>query len=279
MTHTHSPEGENDQFVSESDEPKSELSKASRQNKICDLLHEKGHVSVTHLSSRMGVSEVTIRKDLKSLEESDIVVRTRGGAVLAEHYKFDLPFRKQMALNARQKNAIGQEAATYIEDHDTIILSSGSTTAAIVPHLSQFVGLTVFTNSIRIANQLIEFEEVELLMPGGFLYKPTASIVGPYAKGMLENHRFKKAFLAMDGCDDTHVITSASIMDASLQQTMMEVSNKTFIVADASKFGRSSLHRICHAQDVDHFITDTRLLAETAEALESHGAYVSIVGD
>lgn len=275
----HSPEDENHDQVTEDDLPKSELNKASRQSKICDLLHEKGHVSVTHLSSRMGVSEVTIRKDLKSLEDSGIVVRTRGGAVLAEHYKFDLPFRKQMALNARQKNAIGQEAAKYIEDHDTIVLSSGSTTAAIVPHLSHFVGLTIFTNSIRIASQLIEFEEVELLMPGGFLYKPTASIVGPYAKDMLENHRFKKAFLAMDGCDNTHVITSASIMDASLQQTMIEVSNKTFVVADASKFGRSSLHRICHAQDVHHFITDARVTPDTVQALESYGAQVSIVAD
>lgn len=269
-------EEENSDSSNEENSPKSELTKADRQSKICDLLHEKGHVSVTHLSTRMGVSEVTIRKDLKSLEDSGIVVRTRGGAVLAEHYKFDLPFRKQMALHAREKNAIGQAAAHFIEDHDTIILSSGSTTAAIVPHLNQFVGLTIFTNSIRIANQLIELEEVELLMPGGFLYKPTASIVGPYANDMLNNHRFRKAFLAMDGCDDTHTITSASIMDAALQQTMIDVATETFIVADASKFGRSSLHRICHAKDVHHFITDSRLQPPRKQALESLGCQVTI---
>ena len=271
------PKEENHAYISDEDLPKSELTKANRQSKICDLLHEKGHVSVTHFSKKMGVSEVTIRKDLKSLEETGVVVRTRGGAVLAEHYKFDLPFRKQMALHAREKNAIGQAAASFIEDHDTIILSSGSTTAAIVPHLSQFVGLTIFTNSIRIANQLIEFEEVELLMPGGFLYKPTASIVGPYAKDMLNNHRFKKAFMAMDGCDETYVITSASIMDASLQQTMLEVAGETFIVADASKFGRSSLHRICHARDINHFITDARIEESTVEVLESNGSSVTII--
>ena len=270
-------EEEKSPLINQEESAKSESNKAHRQGKICDLLHEKGHVSVTHLSAKMGVSEVTIRKDLKSLEKTGVVVRTRGGAVLAEHYKFDLPFRKQRALHAREKNAIGQASANFIEDHDTIILGSGSTTAAIVPYLNQFVGLTIFTNSVRIANQLIELEEVDLLMPGGFLYKPTASIVGPYAKDMLANHRFKKVFLAMDGCDNTHIITSASIMDASLQQAMMEVAQQTIIVADASKFGRSSLHRICHARDVDHFITDARIPEQTVHALESYGSKVSIV--
>ena len=255
----------------------SEQSKAARQNKICQILHEKGHVAVTHLSTNLEVSEVTIRKDLKSLEEVGIVVRTRGGAVLAEHYKFDLPFRKQMALHAREKTLIGQEAANFIEDHDTVILGSGSTTAAIVPYLNDLVGLTVFTNSIRIANQLIEFEEIELLMPGGFLYKPTASIVGPYAKDMLKNHRFKKAFLCMDGCDDSLIVTSASIMDASLQQTMLEVTQETYIVADASKFGRSSLHRVCHAKDIDCFITDARINEDQIHSLNAGGSQVKIV--
>ncbi len=256
---------------------KSEYSKADRHNEICQLLHEKGHVSVTHLSKSLGVSEVTIRKDLTALEDTHIVVRTRGGAVLAEHFKFDLPFRKQLARHAKEKNAIGQAAAGCIEAHDTIVLGSGSTTAAIVPYLTDFVGLTVFTNSIRIANQLIEYEEIELLMPGGFLHKPTASIVGPYAEDMLRNHRFKKAFLGMDGCDDDNMITSASMLDAALQQMMIEVADRLFIVADASKFGRSSLNRVCHAEKVHRFITDARISHEARARLESAGAHVTAV--
>ena len=256
---------------------KSEQNKTERHERICELLHEKGHVSVTHLSTHLGVSEVTIRKDLTALEETHLVVRTRGGAVLAEHYKYDLPFRQQMALHAREKNAIGKEAARLIKDHDTIILGSGSTTASIVPHLSDFVGLTVLTNSIRIANQLIENEEVELLMPGGFLHKPTASIVGPYAETMLRRYRFKKAFLPMDGCDDDLIITSASMMDAALQQVMIDITDALIFVADASKFGRSSLNRVCHAKDVHAFITDVRISETTKSNIEAAGAQVIAV--
>ena len=256
------------------DQQKSDQNKTDRHDTICQLLHEKGHISVSHLSSYLGVSEVTIRKDLTTLEETHLVVRTRGGAVLAEHYKYDLPFRQQMALHAREKNAIGREAANHIENHDTIILGSGSTTAAIVPYLSDFVGLTVLTNSIRIANQLIENEEIELLMPGGFLHKPTASIVGPYAQEMLKKYRFKKAFLPMDGCDESLIITSASMLDVALQRIMIDITDQLFIVADASKFGRSSLNQVCHAEKVHRFITDKRISSETIAAIEAVGTGV-----
>ena len=254
-----------------------EVSATERRLQTKQLLQEHGRASVSKLSERFGVSEVTVRKDLRALEEEHVLIRTHGGAVLAEHYKFDLPFDAQAALHAEEKRRIGQVAAARVRDGDAIILSSGSTPAQVARHLEGRKGLTVLTSSIRIASELISNEEVDVLMLGGQLHSATASVAGPYTEQMLRDHAVQKLFLATDGCDIRHGLTTTSMMEAHLQRIMMEVAAEVIVVADASKFGRRGLSRISGVEEIDVFVTDDRVSEPDVRHLEEAGVEVVVV--
>lgn len=254
--------------------PMAEVSVAERRLRIMQLLKEHGHASVSKLSERFGVSEVTVRKDLSALEEDHVVVRTHGGAVLAEHFQFDLPFREQSIRHAEEKARIGQAAAGRVTDHDTLILTVGSTTAQVARHLSEKKGLTVLTNAIRIVYDLLGHMEVELLLLGGHLSPATASTAGPYAEQMLRDHSFRKLFLAADGLDLDYGLTTTSTGEAHLHRLMIEVAEEVIVVSDASKFGRRALNRVCGLDDVDVLITDDRASERDVRHLEDLGVEV-----
>lgn len=254
-----------------------DVSAAERRIQTIETLKQTGHVSVSSLSERFGVSEVTIRKDLSALEDESIVVRTHGGAVLAEHFRFDLPFDAQAERHAEEKRRIGAAAAARIGDHDRIALAAGSTTAAIVRHLEEHQGLTIFTNSIRIAYETLGLMEIDVLMPGGQLSQATASTVGPYAEHMLRDHSFDRAFLTADGYDPGFGLTTTSMLDAHVMRLLVEASDEVVVVADASKFGRRGLSRVCGPEAIDVFITDDRISPATADRLDEEGIAVIAV--
>lgn len=254
-----------------------DLSAVERRNRTIQLLREQGHASVSKLSERFGVSEVTIRKDLRTLEDEDMVVRTHGGAVLADHFKFDLPFDNQAARHAEEKHRIGQAAAARVADNDTLMLTYGTTTAQVARHLAGRRNLTVLTNCIRVLRELIGNMEVDVLMLGGHLTQATATVVGPYAEQMLRDHAFRKLFLGCDGYDPDHGLTTTNMLEAHLHRLMIEVAGEVIVVADASKFGRRGLSRVCGIDSIDVFITDARVPDAMVRQLEDEGVEVCVV--
>lgn len=254
-----------------------DLSAAERRIQTIQLLREHGHASVSKLSERFGVSEVTIRKDLRTLEDEDMVVRTHGGAVLADHFKFDLPFDGQAARHAEEKRRIGEAAAARIADGDTLILTYGTTTAQIARHLLGHRSLTVLTNSVRILAELIGNMEVDVLMLGGHLTQATATVAGPYAEQMLRDHTFRKLFLGCDGYDPDHGLTTTNTLEAHLHRLMIDVAEEVIVVADASKFGRRGLSRVCGIDSLDVFITDARVPDAMVQQLDAAGIEVCVV--
>ena len=255
----------------------SEYSTAERRLRTMQLLKEQGHASVSRLSQQFGVSEVTIRKDLRALEERSLLVRTHGGAVLIDHFKYDLPFEQQASKHADEKKRIGQAAATYVKDNDTLILGSGSTTTQVARHLHEKKNLSVATNSIHVARELLNNLEVDLLMLGGQVHPTTASAVGPYAEHTLQDYSFKKLFMGIDGYDIGHGLTTTNMMEARLNRVMIESAQQVIIVADSSKFGRRALSLICGIENIDVVITDDAAPDAMVQHLKAAGVDVHVV--
>src|SRR5205085_664513 len=136
--------------------------------KILERIKETGEVLVSDLSREFDVSEVTIRNDLENLEQKHLLIRARGGAIHTEnHVGIDHRLTEKNKMHAAEKNAIGKKAASLIEENDTIIIDSGTTTAEIVKNLSHLKHLNVITNALNIANLLLTYPNFNIIVPGG----------------------------------------------------------------------------------------------------------------
>src|SRR5690554_6418536 len=150
---------------------------AERHRYTLQMLHKNGHVSVADLSKQLQVSEVTIRKDLGQLEQLNLLVQTHGGAVIVDHYPLDVLFDEKAKHMEDEKKRIGRMAADLITDNDTVILDSGTTTLQIARNLRGKKEVTVATNSIHIAVELLRNSGIEFLILGGLVRPSSASII------------------------------------------------------------------------------------------------------
>lgn len=240
------------------------------------LLQDQGHVSVSSLSNDLDVSEVTIRKDLRFLEERQLLVRTHGGAVQLNHYVYDLPFEEKTTRHSTEKQRIGRAAAALVEDGDTIILDSGSTTLQVARMLVEKKDLTVATASIHIALELLRNAATDVLMLGGIVRSNSASVVGAYAEEILRDHAFLKLFLAGDGFDIDYGVTTTKTMEAHLNRVMIEAAQHTVAVIDSSKIGRRGLSRICGVESINTLVIDEGISDEAVIRLEEMGIRVIV---
>ncbi len=234
-------------------------SPAERRSYALDQLKENGHVSVNELSGDLGVSDVTIRKDLQFLEDQDLIIRTHGGAISVNQFAYDVPFEEKTQRQKEEKRRIGKTAVKMISDQDTLILDSGTTTLQIVRNLKDkdVEDLTISTNSIHIALETLGIPSLKVLLFGGTVRSKSASVVGPYAEQMLRDHSFSKLFLAGDGFDIDYGLTTTDDREAYLNQLMIKSAEQTIVVVDSSKFGRRGLCRICETSAMDIVITDS----------------------
>jgi len=252
-------------------------STVARRKDILSLLAESGEVFVNELSTRYKVSEVTIRNDLDQLEQKNVLIRARGGAM-----KIDTPvavdqrLSDKSKLNFQEKIRIGQKAASMVAPADTIIVDSGSTTAELVKSLKQHQDLTIITNALNIANILGNDPSINVIMPGGFLRKNSLSLVGPLAEKNLRNFNVDKVFLGVDGFDTRQGISTPNVEEASLNQIMIEIATEVIVLADSSKFSKRSLALICPVTEIDTVITDNRILPEDKKRLQDAGVNVVI---
>lgn len=231
-------------------------SAAQRQRHTIEVLKVHGHASVSKLSAELDVSEVTIRKDLQILEDRNLLVRTHGGAVLMDHYLYDLPFDEKSRVRVEEKKRIGKRAGELVQDGNTLILNAGSTTVQVARHMRGKKNLTIATNALYVAVELLNNLDVEVLALGGILHPATAATVGPEAESMLKKHTFDYFFLAGDGFDIEHGVTTTNVLEAHLSKAMIKAARNTVVVMDSTKFGRRGLTQVCDPQDVDMVITD-----------------------
>ena len=156
---------------------------------ILNLLENKNEVSVTELSEILHTSEVTIRKDLTLLQNRNLLVRTRGGAIRrpVENLNEDTTIGQKRMFNFKEKERIGELAATLINDGDNIMLDSGTTTLEIAKHLDKFNNLTIITNAMNIAVELMRYKRFTVIILGGHVRINSHSTVGPLAMNTLSH--------------------------------------------------------------------------------------------
>jgi len=253
-------------------------STVSRRMLILNQLEQNGQVSVNELSKSLDVSSVTIRNDLQQLEKKNMLLRARGGAmkIAHNHVGLDYPLSDKQKKHLLEKKEIGKKAIELIEEGNTIILDSGSTTFEIAKNLGEFEDLTVITNAINVANYLADHKNINVIVPGGTLRKNSLSLVGILAERGFKNYFCDKLFLGVDGFDTGYGISTPNIEEAHLNQIMIEMSKKVIVVTDSSKFQRRGFAFIAVVNKIHTLITDKGIPAEEKSKLESLGIEVII---
>ncbi|MBT2118105.1 DeoR/GlpR family DNA-binding transcription regulator [Dyella sp. LX-66] len=251
-----------------------------RRRLIVEYVEKQGRATVEELSRQFSTSAVTIRNDLESLARSSAIARSHGGALPATAPNaHDTPLNIKETRHHAQKLRIGQAAARLIQDGETVILDSGSTTVEIARQIRQqkFESLTVITNALNIALELSGLSNIRVMMLGGLLRETSYSLVGPDAEQALAKLSADKLFLGVDGLDPVVGVTTPDPLEASLNALMIRVSRETIAVFDASKLGQRSLSVITPVQQLHRVITDNSAEPKAVEALRAAGVEVMLV--
>jgi DeoR family fructose operon transcriptional repressor len=229
-----------------------------RKSMILHILSKHGKVKVCDLSKRYEVSEVTIRRDLKELEEDKLIKRVHGGAVLNDNTKFEPTFLEKTDKFYDEKDSIGKFAAQIIVDGDTIALDAGTTTLSIARHITA-KNITIITNSIDIAYETSKKKDVEVIVIGGTLRWETRAMVGPVADNTLKNFRVDKAFIGTNGICSINGLTTPNIIEANTKREIIKIAKQTIVVCDHTKFGIVSFAKIANLDSIDMIITSNGL--------------------
>jgi DeoR family transcriptional regulator, aga operon transcriptional repressor len=247
----------------------SRLLAEQRRRKIMDMIEEKGQVTVGDLVEKFSISAVTVRADLDVLSSQGMAVRSHGGAVRQVESSQEYPLRLKKTLHHAEKVRIGRAAAELIQDNETVILDSGTTTVEIARQLKarRLQSVTVITHSLNVACELMDAGGISLIMIGGVLRPISCSFVGPQAEGMVREFHADRLFLGVDGFDLEIGASTPDVLEAQLNGLMMRISKEVNVVADFSKLGRRSVSRIGSISGVHRLITDTKVPAEFSEAL------------
>ena len=250
---------------------------SQRHKYILEKVAQKGFVSVSELGEELNVSTVTIRKDLKALEERKLLYKTHGGASSIDPYINDRPVNLKESIEVEQKELIARKAAELVMPNDSIIIASGTTVLALAKALHPDRNLTVLTSAMNVTLALLQHENIEVVQLGGIVRKSSSSVVGFYAESMLQNFACSKLFLGVDGIDLDFGLTTTNLMEAQLNQQMMKIAQKVVVIADATKFGKKGFGKICDLDKVDIIITDKRIPEPFVKKTEELGIQLFIV--
>lgn len=250
---------------------------AQRRQRVLELTNAHGIISVRELSRELVVSDMSIRRDLRLLARQGAVRRTHGGAMSLVRPTFDYPFDERQGLQIEAKNAIGRAAADLVANGDSIFMSSGTTVAAMAPHLRERERLTVITNSVRVVQELMG-TSVTVISTGGVASAATGSLVGPIAEATVAQLRVRKAFLGTTGVSPEG-FSNSSLEEASIQRRMMLAAAETYVLADHTKFGKLSLTIGLELERVTKLVTDAGMNIDELQWLRTAGVVVVIAGD
>ncbi len=250
------------------------MNQKTRQSRIYELVARKGECSVEELAEQLGVSGMTIRRDLQALAERGKVIRTHGGGAMAEQVSFEFEFLKHVRKNQAAKNAIAAAAAAQIKDGQSVMLDSGTTTLALAKQLSGKQSLTVITTSLPIAAQLQYDRHIEVLLLGGYLRASSPDLAGALTEANLETLRADVAFVGAGGIDRRGAVYNESPEVARMLTKMAASATRVFVVADGSKLGKTALFRFGRLKDSSGLITDNKADRSILASLRKTGARV-----
>jgi DeoR/GlpR family transcriptional regulator of sugar metabolism len=250
-----------------------DLYPAERQQHIMAHLNRNERVSVSELSLMLGVSEVTIRADLKALAAADLIVRTHGGAVLARHApELSLTLRRQQQVDAKER--IGAAAAEFVANGEAVFIDASSTALALAHVLRQRRDLTILTHSLVVAQSMLDAPGVTVVMTGGTLQRETVSLMGTDGLAILRKYNLKTGFFGAHGLSFPEGLTDVSAGEAEVKRQVVALCRQVVALIDATKWGRVGPASFARPEDLNVIITDAQAPAELVEQARVQGARV-----
>lgn len=251
------------------------MQRAQRLNQMVSVVVERGSVDVAGLAEHFGVSRATVRRDLDLLERQRLVSRTRGGA--QPHTAFnDLPLAFKSAQDLAEKQAIARAALTQLDGARVIGLTGGTTLVEFARLLLGHRGLTVVTNALNVATELLVNPHLRVLVAGGEVRSSSQEAVGPSAEAFLSEYNLDVAFVGVDGVDARAGCTDYDPVGARVNGVLLERARHAVVLADASKVGRVALAAVCPMARVDVLVTDERLDTRRAALIRAEGCAVVV---
>lgn len=253
------------------------MTKGDRHNLIIETLMKHESIQVSDLSTLLGVSAVTIRKDLTELEKASKLYRSHGKAILINPYINNRSVNEKEKLACEEKSLIGKAAASLITKDDSIIIASGTTVVAFARCIRPIHKLTAISASLQVSQILGSDEAINVVQLGGTLRHSSLSVVGKYAESALKDFSCSKLFLGVDGIDLDFGITTTDIREAELNKEMMHSAQKTIVLADSSKFRRRGFSKIANMDEIDLIITDSNISDKISQRIEEFGIELMVV--
>ena len=229
-----------------------------RRRLIQKEVEEKGEVRVAYLSEKYNCSEVTIRNDIKALDQEGVLKRVHGGAIALEKVRTRKYAAESIYKNTEQKRKIAACAYKFIEDRDTIIIDDASSSFYLALYIKEHPEkrLAVVTNSLLSGNERAGLDHVDLYMIGGHVGGHLAATMGDDALENMKRFRVDKAFIGVHSINFDVGITSIATPQMQIKRAILNMSNNVYVLADSSKFGSGYLSVICPMKDVYKIITD-----------------------
>lgn len=247
--------------------------RGEREAYILDLLAKDGSLSVAALSKDLGVSEVTIRSSLKSMEERGLLARTWGGAKANTLTNV----LERVRVHDDEKERIAAAAAELVRDGDRIMIEAGTTTAMIVRHLTGRTGVQIVTNSTLVFTYARLNPALEVILTGGQFHRESESLVGPVALASIRRFNARIAFVGTDGFTSDRGLTTQFAEGAEVISAMNDRAEETWLVADSSKYGRAGFVSVLDLTELNGIITDSGIGAGSVDVLEQIAPTVRVV--
>lgn len=252
---------------------------AERRRRIYEIALKEGSVVVGDLARTLNVAENTIRNDLNVLNKEGKLIRSHGGAVVAENSSFSIPYTQTKDAHLEEKAQIGRVAASLIPTHGSIFINAGSTTYQMVIRMPESPSLHVTTNSPEIALYLTSNMICKVDLIGGGMVQESLETDGALSDEILDSLYWESCFLGISAIDSLRGITSINMQIALLERKVMEHSGKVYVLADSSKFNTFSRAKAGPVNMADYLITDSKADLTFVRDIEAAGVKVIIAGN
>lgn len=242
-----------------------------RKKTIMGRLLQDEKVQVHALAEQLNVSPETIRRDLDRLEKEGLLKKVYGGAVKTRMDSWEPPFIQREQMNNSAKASIGKLAASLIKEGETIMIDNGTTTMEIVRYLQNRPDVTVVTHSVPVLLLAMELFKGRIIFAGGAVNVNQQSVGGTLTEAMLQQFKVHKAFISVGGISLVEGITDYDLNEAGVSRKMIERAEESIVLADHSKFGKTTFANIAALPDISMIITDRECPADWIDQLREKG--------
>jgi DeoR/GlpR family transcriptional regulator of sugar metabolism len=251
---------------------------AERRRLISESIRARGVVSVADMARSLGTTEITLRRDLSRMAREGLLVRTHGGAVLPAALGHEPSYSEKARQAGPEKASIAQLAYSLVRPGDSIVLGPGTTTLALARLLVNFPELTVVTNSLLVAQALMEAPHVEVMLTGGTLRRSIHALVGAAAEESVRSLRASQAFISGNGFTAERGLSTPSPLVAATDRALAGAAQQVVVLADHTKIGQETMCQTVPAARVDTLITDSRAEPHALDSIRAAGIEVLVAG-